>query len=158
LCESGVAKKGAGSTNARGPAELLRGTWAFQLWHFTERRRWWGRRHVSGGSNGATDGPDRTTSRLQSSTRHWGAEAPLTVRYAAHPSLLRAHRGAKFNAWTRSPWRNPSRRLAWSFRRWLCRRNLQYVQYSGVSASRPRRKSRREATRRIAPRAPSSPQ
>src|SRR5690606_20125317 len=126
LCESGVAKKGAGSTNARGPAELLRGTWAFQLWHFTERRRWWGRRHVSGGSKGATDGPDRTTSRLQSSTRHWGAEAPLTVRYAAHPSLLRAHRGAKFNAWTRSPWRNPSRRLAWSFRRWLCRRNLQY--------------------------------
>src|SRR5690606_28247000 len=49
LCESGVAKKGAGSTNARGPIELLRGTWAFQLWHFTERRRWWGRRHVSGG-------------------------------------------------------------------------------------------------------------
>src|SRR5690606_3683374 len=44
-----LAKRGAGSTNARGPAELLRGTWAFQLRHLTGRRRWWGRRNVSGG-------------------------------------------------------------------------------------------------------------
>src|SRR5690606_11500647 len=54
-----------------------------------------------------------------------------------------------------SPWRNPSRHLAWSFRRWLCRRNLQYARYSCVSASRQRRKSRREEPRWIAPRAAS---
>src|SRR5690606_14822948 len=33
---------------------------------------------------------------------HWTPEAPLTVRYTAHPSWLRAHRGAKFNAWAKS--------------------------------------------------------
>src|SRR5690606_17246244 len=44
-----VAEMPAGSTDARGPAELLRGTWAFQLWHSTERRCWWGRRSASGG-------------------------------------------------------------------------------------------------------------
>src|SRR5690606_29182002 len=100
-----------GSTTARGPAELLRGTWAFQLGHFTERRRWWVVDTCLEGSNGAIDGPDRTMSRLQSSTRHWGAEAPLTVRYAAHPSWLRARRGAKFNARARSRERNGRRGL-----------------------------------------------
>src|SRR5690606_20905242 len=66
-----LAKRGAGSTTARGPAELLRGTWAFQLWHLTERRCWCSRRHVTGKLEGATDSPDRTTSRLQSSNCHW---------------------------------------------------------------------------------------
>src|SRR5690606_11050763 len=102
LCESGVAKKGAGSTNARGPAELLRGTWAFQLWHFTERRRWWGRRFVTGGFEWCHRQSRPEIELVGTSNCHWTPEAPLTVRYAAHPSWLRAHRGAKFNAWTSS--------------------------------------------------------
>ncbi|WP_106395405.1 pyridoxal phosphate-dependent aminotransferase, partial [Enhygromyxa salina] len=39
-----------------------------------------------------------------------------------------------------SPGCNASRRLAWPFRRGLCRQNLQYARYSGVLASRPRQK------------------
>src|SRR5690606_27970777 len=108
-------KRCARSTNARGPDELLRGTWAFQLWHFTERRCWWVVDTCLEDSSGATDSPDRTASRLQSSTRHWTPEAPLTGRYAAHPSLLRAQRGAKFNARARSQERNGRRDLEAKF-------------------------------------------
>jgi len=110
--DSGVANRGAGSTTARGPAELLRGTWAFQLWHFTERRRWWVVDTCLEGSNGATDSPDRTTSRLQSSTRLRGSsgssrfqptQSPVWIIACTIQSLLsrvdgRTNIGAQLNA------------------------------------------------------------
>src|SRR5690606_26429215 len=90
-----LAKRGAGSTNARGPAELLRGTWAFQLWHLTERRCWCAADPCVEGSNvPRTVEPGRRAVYIPRPATG-PAQAPLTVRYAAHPSWLRADRRAR---------------------------------------------------------------
>ena len=61
---------------------------------------------------------------------------------------------ARFSrAGSSSLWCNPSQRLARLFRSWRCHQNLQYAQYSGVSAPTQERKILRDLPRRVAPQA-----